>query len=70
MRYSASQFFFGERVSIPLRTDSCEVNPERVGGIVCGWDQTNTHLLVQIDIGEQRYYRIDSIRAEAAAAKD
>jgi len=52
-RYAASQFGYGETVKCPGET-----------GIVRGWDSSNTHLLLELESGEQSYFPIGSCAVE------
>jgi hypothetical protein len=57
-RYSASQFKFGERVRVQGPSTLSGQPAPVLFGTVQGWDQSNTHCAVQLDGGEQLYFRI------------
>jgi hypothetical protein len=63
-RYSASQFVFGERVRVQGPSRFSGPPAPVLFGTVRGWDQSNTHCLVELDSGEQHHFRIADLDPE------
>jgi hypothetical protein len=50
MRQAATQFEYGEALTVDLGLDPKTSKPKRVDGIVRGWDRTNAHVLVEFEL--------------------
>jgi hypothetical protein len=55
-RHAATQFEFGTRVSIAVPGAT-----QKAGGTVRGWDQSNTHCLVELENGETDHFHISAL---------
>jgi hypothetical protein len=66
-RHAASQFHFGEAVSVAApgsvpKAVNGKVQPDRINGTIAGWNASNTACLIELENGERSYYRIQDIQ--------
>jgi hypothetical protein len=73
-KHAATQFEFGAQVSIAVPGTTPKaikgvLEPKRMSGTVRGWDQSNTHCLVQLENGETSYFHISALEVNEPVVK-